>query len=151
VYTDAVSIGKLTFPNQAVEAASTVSGAFTRDLNNDGLLGLALSKLNTIKPKSQLTWFDNIKPKLAAPVFTASLKRHKSGTYDFGFIDKAKYKGEINWVNIGGKKGFWDFNITGFAVANGPVQSLANNPINGIVDTGCVLSYLDLKHSADKS
>jgi aspergillopepsin I len=120
-------------------------------LSNDGLLGLAFSKLNTVKPKAQLTWFDNIKPKLAAPVFTAALKRHKPGTYDFGFIDKSKYKGEITWVNVGGKRGFWDFNITGIAVANGAVQTLQDGPINAIADTGFVLFLPDFKHLANRS
>jgi aspergillopepsin I len=141
VYSDKVSIGNITVPNQAVEAATTVSGQFTRDVNMDGLLGLGLSKLNTIKPKAQLTWFDNIKPKLAAPVFTSALKRRQPGTYDFGFIDKAKYRGNITYVNVNSKRGFWDFQITGFAVGSSAVQTPQDGPINAIADTGCVSSY----------
>jgi len=38
-------------------------------------MGLAFSKINAVKPQVQLTWFDNVKSKLAAPVFTSALKR----------------------------------------------------------------------------
>jgi aspergillopepsin I len=116
-----------------------VSRTFAKDPANDGLLGLAFSRLNTIKPKAQLTWFDNVKPKLAAPVFTCSLKRHEVGSYDFGYIDKAKYKGEIVWTNVRSAKGFWDFTATGFAVGRGEVKSIA---INAVADTGSSLWYL---------
>jgi aspergillopepsin I len=45
VYKDAVSIGSLTVPDQAVEAAATISVAFSKDPYNDGLLGLAFVSL----------------------------------------------------------------------------------------------------------
>lgn len=139
VYMDSVSIGDLTVPQQAVEAATTVSRGFTRDNMNDGLLGLAMSKLNTIKPQGQLTWFDNVRPQLAAPVFTATLKRRAVGTYDFGYIDKAKYRGDIMWAPIKGAKGFWDFDTTGFSINNGPMIPAA---VTGIADTGTSLWYM---------
>jgi aspergillopepsin I len=132
VYLDKVAVGNLVVPNQAVEAAVSVSGTFTRDPNNDGLLGMAFSRLNTVKPKGQLTWFDNIKPKLASPVFTCSLKRQATGSYDFGYLDKAKYKGDIIWTPIKGARGFWDFTITGFSVGGVVVPG----EINAIADTG---------------
>jgi aspergillopepsin I len=138
VYIDKVSIGNLVVPNQAVEAAVSVSGTFSRDPNNDGLLGMAFSKLNTIKPKGQLTWFDNIKPKLAKQVFTCSLKRQAVGSYDFGYLDKAKYKGEIIWVNVKGSRGFWDFTISGFSVSG----SETGGEFNAIADTGYVAQMI---------
>jgi aspergillopepsin I len=134
VYLDKVAVGNLVVPNQAVEAAVSVSGTFTRDPNNDGLLGMAFSRLNTIKPKGQLTWFDNIKPKLASPVFTCSLKRQAVGSYDFGYLDKTKYKGDIIWSPVKGTRGFWDFQITGFSVNGKQV----GGEINAIADTGYV-------------
>jgi aspergillopepsin I len=139
VYLDSVSIGGLTVPNQAVEAASTVSRTFYKDAANDGLLGLAFSKLNTIKPSKQLTWFDNIKPKLAAPVFTSALKRRATGTYDFGYIDRAKYSGELIWAPVKGGKGFWDFTVTGFSVGGGQEVPIT---LNSIADTGSSLWYV---------
>jgi aspergillopepsin I len=139
VYLDKVTIGDLAVPNQAVEAATSVSRTFTRDNMNDGLIGLAFSKLNTIKPTSQKTWFDNIRPQLAAPVFTCTLKRRAVGTYDFGYIDKGKYRGEIMWAPIGGAKGFWDFTTTAFQVGSGPVQQYN---VSAIADTGTSLWYM---------
>lgn len=77
VYRDTVKIGGIAVKNQAVEAATNVSEQFTRDASNDGLLGLAFSKLNTVTPRQELTWFDNAAKTLDAPLFTADLKYHK--------------------------------------------------------------------------
>ncbi|TID16432.1 Asp-domain-containing protein [Venturia nashicola] len=142
VYLDKVSIGDLTVPNQAVEAASTVSRIFSKDPANDGLLGLAFSKINTIRPAKQATWFDNIKPKLAAPLFAVSLKRKAVGAYDFGYIDKKKYTGELIYANVKGTKGFWDFPVTGFSVGSGQEIPVT---LNAIADTGSSLWYVPAK------
>lgn len=142
MYLDKVSVGDLTVPNQAVEAASTVSRTFSKDPLNDGLLGLAFSKLNTIRPAKQMTWFDNIKPKLAAPLFTVTLKRRAVGSYDFGYLDKSKYTGEIVWAPVKGAKGFWDFPVTGFAIGGGQEVPIA---LNAIADTGSSLWYVPAK------
>ena len=141
VYLDKVSVGDLTFPKQAIEAAAKVSTTFSNDPAIDGLLGLAFSKINTIKPTKQNTWFENIKPKLAAPVFTSTLKREAIGAYDFGYLDKAKYKGEITWIDVKGRGGFWDFEATGFQVGSGPMRSAK---WSSIADTG----YATLSHPA---
>jgi aspergillopepsin I len=139
VYTDRVGVGGIFFEKQAVEAATSVSRTFSKDAANDGLLGLAFSRLNTIKPTPQKTWFDNVKPQLAAPVFTSYLKRRAIGAYDFGFIDKAKYKGDITYVEVSGNKGFWTFTPSGYVIGDNPAVTV---PINAIADTGTSLWYL---------
>jgi len=74
VYTDVVSVGGLKVKGQAVECARNVSSQFSADKNNDGLLGLAFSSINTVSPTPQTTFFDTAKSSLDSPVFTADLK-----------------------------------------------------------------------------
>ena len=74
----------MTATSQAVEAATSVSAQFTSDTDNDGLLGLAFSSINTVKPVQQTTFFDTVKSTLAQKLFTANLKKGTAGSYDFG-------------------------------------------------------------------
>lgn len=74
VYTDNFTVGGLTARDQAVECAQQVSTSFTRETHIDGLVGLGFGSLNTVSPKAQKTFFDNIKTDLDAPVFTSDLK-----------------------------------------------------------------------------
>lgn len=74
VYLDTVTVGGLTVKSQAVELARQVSSSFTADSDNDGLLGLAFSSINTVSPSPQKTFFDTALSSLDAPVWTADLK-----------------------------------------------------------------------------
>ncbi|KAL9105890.1 MAG: hypothetical protein Q9227_009001 [Pyrenula ochraceoflavens] len=141
VYTDNVSVGQTTVTAQAVEAAQTVSAEFTQSVNNDGLLGLAFSSINTVSPKSQLTFFDHAIQEglLQSQVFTANLFKGKAGTYDFGFIDDSKHTGSITYTPISSAQGFWEFSGTGYAVGTGSFKS---SSIDAIMDTGTTLIYL---------
>lgn len=49
VYTDRVVVGGVTATSQAVEAATSMSSDFNKDLETDGLLGLSFSSINTGK------------------------------------------------------------------------------------------------------
>ncbi|KAI5307596.1 Type I transmembrane sorting receptor, partial [Ascosphaera atra] len=98
VWLDSVTIGGLTYDKQGVEAAKIASPGLVADRDSDGILGLSFSDENTAIPK-QKNFFANIIDELEEPVFTASLKHNAPGSYDFGFIDKSKYTGEIKYVD----------------------------------------------------
>lgn len=142
VGTDTVNIGGATVTAQAIEMATAVSQSFVQDTNNNGLVGLAYSKLNTVKPAQQKTFFDNAIPSLAMPVFTADLRKAAVGSYEFGNIDATKFNGTMAWVPVNTTQGFWQFSSTKFAVGTSAAQ--AGNPIGqAIADTGTTLIIAD--------
>ena len=85
------------------------------------------------------TFFDNAKSGLAAPLFTANLKKGKPGNYNFGYIDSSEYTGSITYVPVNTANGFWEFTGNGYAVGTGTFKSLS---IDAIADTGTTLLYL---------
>ncbi|KAI0401678.1 aspartic peptidase domain-containing protein [Xylaria palmicola] len=131
VYHDVVDVGGVSFDSQAVESASQVSDQFAQDSNNDGLLGLAFSTLNTVTPQSEKTFFDNIVESLDVAAWTADLKYHTAGTYDFGVIDDSKYTGDITYVEVDDSQGFWGF-----------TADIDGTSVSGIADTGTTLALL---------
>jgi hypothetical protein len=137
VGTDTVVIGGATVTSQAVELATAVSQSFVQDTSNNGLVGLAFSKLNTVQPQQQKTFFDNVMPSLAEPVFTADLRHDAVGAYEFGRIDTSKFTGEMAWIPVNTTQGFWQFATSGFAVGDGQQQSTA--AAQAIADTGTTL------------
>ncbi|CEJ80023.1 Putative Eukaryotic aspartyl protease [[Torrubiella] hemipterigena] len=139
---DVVDVGGAVFDQQAIELATDVSQTFVRDQNNDGLMGLAFSSINTVKPQKQKTFFDNVMPSLAEPVFTADLRKGAAGAYEFGKIDTTKFQGDMTWVPINNKKGFWQFSSESFAVDGGQQQAGAQGG-QAIADTGTTLLLAD--------
>lgn len=124
VYMDTVSIGNLTVSSQAVEAATSVSDEFTSDSANSGLVGLAMSTLNTVTPNQQKTWFDNIKSSLDSELFVADLNHDTAGTYTFGTMD---FSGTVHYANLYNTteslSGYWTFQASGYAVGTGTTTS----------------------------
>ena len=140
MYTDTVSVGTTSVPGQAVELATTVSSQFQQDTASDGLLGLAFSSINTVKPDQQQTFFDNAKSSLSSPLFTAVLKHQAPGSYDFGYIDSSKYTGSIAYTPVDSSQGFWSFNSNSYTIGSGSPTSAS---ISGIADTGTTLLLVD--------
>ncbi|KAK4574766.1 hypothetical protein LTR86_001607 [Recurvomyces mirabilis] len=138
---DKVSIGGATFDKQCVELAEEVSGSFITDTNSDGLLGLSFGTINTVKPQKQKTFFENVMPSLAQPLFTADLKDNASGTYTFGEIDPSQYSGDIEWTSIDNSNGFWEFGSKSYSVNGKTYQCTTCNSV--IADTGTSLIMVD--------
>ncbi|KAK4861026.1 hypothetical protein LT330_003942 [Penicillium expansum] len=138
VYKDTVTVGGVTATSQAVEAAKTISEEFLEDTNNDGLLGLAFSSINTVSPRSQTTFFDTVKSSLDKPLFAVTLKHGAPGTYDFGFIDEDKFTGDLAYADVDDSDGFWSFTADSYKIGSGS----AGGSITGIADTGTTLLLL---------
>jgi hypothetical protein len=141
VGTDTVNIGGATVTSQAVELATAVSSAFVEDTQSTGLVGLAFSKINTVQPAQQKTFFENAIPSLALPVFTADLRHDAVGAYEFGAIDSTKFNGTLQWAPINTTNGFWQFSSQQFAVGTGSTMNIAGG--QAIADTGTTLMLVD--------
>lgn len=141
VVTDTVNIGGASVDGQAVEMATAVSQSFVSDMNSNGLVGLAYSKLNTVKPTQQKTFFDNAMPSLAMPVFTADLRKQAVGAYEFGNIDSTKFNGSLNWAAVNTTQGFWQFSSNQFQVGTGAPMQMPGG--QAIADTGTTLMLAD--------
>lgn len=137
VYKDTVTVGGVKATGQAVEAAAKISQQFVNDKNNDGLLGLAFSSINTVKPQAQTTFFDTVKSQLDSPLFAVTLKHNAPGTFDFGFVDKSKYTGSVAYTPVDNSQGFWMFTADGYKAG-----SASGGSIKGIADTGTTLLML---------
>lgn len=134
--TDVVTIGGVSVDKQAVELATNISSTFVADVGSNGLLGLAFSKLNTVAPTQQKTFFDNAIPNLKEPVFTADLRPNAVGAYEFGNIDSTKFNGTLQWAPVNNTRGFWQFSTSKFSVAG----ATTNSPgAQAIADTGTTL------------
>ncbi|KAF7513064.1 hypothetical protein GJ744_011330 [Endocarpon pusillum] len=143
VVTDTVDVGGATVEKQAIGIPNTVSRSFTEDVNSNGLVGLGFSKINTIKPERQKTFFDNIQPKLSQPVWTASLRAGEAGAYEFGNIDRSLFQGELAMVPVDTTRGFWQFNSAQFAVGDSAPQTASTGSGTAIADTGTSLMLMD--------
>ncbi|UNI13908.1 hypothetical protein JDV02_000603 [Purpureocillium takamizusanense] len=138
VYKDRVQIGQTYFDQQAVEAAVTVSPEIAADSFASGILGLSMSRANTVKPEAQLTYMDNIQKDLAQPLFTSNLKRQQPGNYNFGYINQSEYKDQIQYAKIDPQSPYWKISLTGYQVGNN-TNDLKSYAWNAIVDTGTSL------------
>jgi len=109
------------------------------DADNDGLVGLAFSSINTVTPTAQTTFFDTVKSSLQSALFAADLKKGAAGSYDFGYIDESKYEGDLVYTAVDNSQGFWQFTAESYSVGS----TAGSGSISGIADTGTTLLLLD--------
>lgn len=140
---DTVDIGGATVQGQAVQLATVVDDSFIQDEVSNGLLGLAFSNINTVRPDQQKTFFDNIAGDLSEPVFTADLRPGETGAYEFGAIDESKFSGNLTFVPVNSDSGFWQFTSNSFTVGNGEPQRTSTRNAQAIADTGTTLIIAD--------
>lgn len=139
---------------QAIELADTLSAQFASGAG-DGLLGLAFSNINTVKPQPVNTPVDNMILQSDIPqsasLFTAKLGSWRDANepdkgasfYTFGFVDQdtVKASGEdVYYTPIDKSQGFWMFDSAS-ATVNG--QSVARAGNKAIADTGTTLALVD--------
>ncbi|KAK3896956.1 aspartic peptidase domain-containing protein [Staphylotrichum tortipilum] len=136
VGTDRVDVGGATVASQAVQMATSVSPAFAKDTHLSGMLGLGFSQLSTVQPVKQKTFFENVMPSLAQPLFTADLRRDTPGAFEFGRIDRSKFAGALSWVPTFTGRGFWEVSTAGFMVET---RSTTMPAAQAVVDTGTTL------------
>ncbi|RVX74198.1 hypothetical protein B0A52_02030 [Exophiala mesophila] len=133
---ETVDIGGATVEAQAIGLPDIVSQSFVTDSHSNGLVGLAFSRLNTIRPQQQKTFFDNIMADLTLPVFTAQLISGQVGSYEFGNIDTTAFVGNLSTVPVDSSRGFWEVPSRSAIVGGQTVEIPSGRTI---IDTGTSL------------
>jgi aspergillopepsin I len=130
VYTDDVKLGPVVAKRQAVEAATNIPFAF----GPDGIMGLGSGKINQVKPEKQKTFFETVAPTLQRKLFAAAFVAHGPGAWDFGYLNKSRYTGDVVYTpNVQPDK-YWTMDVGRYAVGDG---ALGNESIgHAIVDSG---------------
>ncbi|KAF4974031.1 hypothetical protein FZEAL_9024 [Fusarium zealandicum] len=139
VYRDVVRVGNTFVRYQAVQSAVEVSDGIAQDKFAHGIMGLAFTSLNTVRPTRQKTYFENIQNNLALPVFTANLQKGKPGNYNFGYINQAEYSGSIYFTPADRNSPWWQLTVQGFQVGK---SKYTKYNYSAIVDTGTTLLLL---------
>jgi hypothetical protein len=116
VGTDVLQIGGQTMKNVIVEVATKVSNQFSSDKTYSGLLGLAWPRLSTIRPARQESFFFQFIDSLERPLFTVDINHDQTGAFEFGYIDEAKYTGEIQYTPVMNNLGSWRFMSAGYKI-----------------------------------
>ncbi|KAG6188518.1 hypothetical protein E4U22_000498 [Claviceps purpurea] len=138
LYLDTVQIGGTRVLKMGIESPYTVSNDIANDKFVSGILGLANSAANTVRPVPQGTYLDHIHGQLAQPILTANLRRGAPGNYNFGFINRGEYTGNIQYTPVDQHHPLWKISASGYRV--GSKQSQLK--IDAIVDTGTSLALL---------
>jgi hypothetical protein len=140
---ETINIGGATVTAQAIGLPTDVSQSFAQDTASNGLVGLAFSSINTIKPQQQRTFFSNVLASLDEPVMTAALRHDSSGAYEFGRVDTTMFQGDLSYTTVDSSNGFWEFESARFAIGNGAPQTALGGSGTAIADTGTSLMLVD--------
>ncbi|KZO95222.1 acid protease [Calocera viscosa TUFC12733] len=146
VFYDNVMVQGVAVTNQAVETATTLSGAFQTDVQSDGLFGLAFSKINTVTPSKQNTPFQNMlnQKLLDRPIFTVKLDKGDSGGfYTFGHVNGGVLPPGVDiWTTyVDSSNGWWEFESRAIMIGKHEFPRPQGN--TAIADTGTTLILLD--------
>jgi aspergillopepsin I len=141
VYRDYVNISGIETWDQAIEAATRVPDSFVSQTSRDGIMGLGFSSINSVRPHAQNTFFETVRPQLAKPLFATALKHNAPGTFDIGYIDTSKFKGdEIHYLPVDNSSGTWTITAEGYSVDGG--ATLKSLQLNAAIDTGTSVMML---------
>ena len=165
VAADTVSLGGIAVSSQAISLPTSFSDGIIDD-PSDGILGLGFQNLNSICSKSQVqtesirgstdnlkcpsghtpnprpTWFENAKSALKGGLFAVNFKFGTNGYYDFGTFDRNDFRGDLTYIPINSKKGYWQFPSRMFRVG-GKGDIVTFNGADGIADSGTSVLKLD--------
>jgi len=114
--------------------------------------------MGAVLPNETLTFVDNLRDRLAAPVFTANLKHSIEGSYSFGFINSSEFIDKpdaIAYTPVDKSSIYWRFLATGYGVGSaeeaerttktgnplivGDSLMVVNRTYTAIADTGTTL------------
>ncbi|EUC47390.1 hypothetical protein COCMIDRAFT_90312 [Bipolaris oryzae ATCC 44560] len=143
VYTDVVKAGPVVAEKQAVEVATYVPS----DIDSDGIMGLSFGIINQVKPVQQATFFETVAPTLKKKVFAANLRPEGNGSWDFGYLDKSKYNGDITYTPVVGNMKHWTIAVGEYGAGNKTFGTATIG--NTTVDSGSPLIYLPDQVVAD--
>ncbi|KAI9825069.1 MAG: hypothetical protein M1832_001388 [Thelocarpon impressellum] len=133
---DTVNVGGAKVFSQRFGLPNDVTEKLSRVPNQDGILGLGFSQLSRMSPKRQKSYFENIMPHLEQPLFTAELRSvdHGSvGTFEFGRIERSKYRDDLAYVPVNASNGFWTTTCTGLKAGE---TTISKGSMPTIADTG---------------
>lgn len=133
-YRDILSIGGIsTF--QAIESAVNYTDEFGA-IGTSGIVGVALSSNNTVKPVKQNTFFANIVDGLALPVMTANLYLEAESSFNFVYINESLIDERITWARVNtsdSQAGWWSIPVDGYSIGSG---EFVEDSFLTILDTG---------------
>ena len=130
-----VATAGLTAKNMSFGVATHVQqGVFTSGQAASMGFGRQAGNASLWLPRDQTFWL-RVGEDFEMPyLFTVDIYEDRNGTFDFGYIDTAKYNGEITFVDMDDTMTNWNFQMNGYAIGNGSKQTV--DTFAGVVDTG---------------